>query len=169
MRAVDGGLVSPAMVYRLRQGDVLRLGAPVGDRLSLRRSQGRDLVMVAGGTGVAPLRALVEEIAWHGPPRRVDLFFGARDTHALYDMPALRQLAQMHSWLRVTPLVGADAGTFENRSLAGPVLRAAAWRGRSVYVCGSPTMVSQTVHELAAGRHPPRTAALRRRSVIGDT
>ncbi|WP_181446852.1 globin domain-containing protein [Streptomyces sp. NTH33] len=149
VRAVDGGLVSPALVYGLRQGDVLRLGAPVGNRLTLRPSRGRDLVLIAGGTGLAPLRALVEEIAQHGPQRRVDLFVGARDTHGLYDLPALRQLAQAHPWLRVTPLVGADAGTFDNRSLAGPVLRAAAWRGCSFYVCGSPAMVSATVRDLA--------------------
>jgi NAD(P)H-flavin reductase len=154
VRAVGGGLVSPALVYSLRQGDVLKLGAPVGDRLGLRRSQGRDLVLIGGGTGVAPLRALVEEISWYGPPRRVDLFFGAQDAHGLYDMPMLRQLAEMHPWFRVTPLVGADAGTFDNRSLAGPVLRAADWRGRSVYVCGSPAMVSATVRDLAAGGIP---------------
>jgi NAD(P)H-flavin reductase len=154
VRAVDGGLVSPALVYRVRRGDVLRLGAPVGDRLALRRSQGRDLVLVAGGTGLAPLRALVEEIAWHGPPRRVDLFVGSRDTYGLYDMPTLRQMAQACPWLRVTPLVGADAGTFDDRSLAGPVLRAGGWPDRSFYVCGSPAMVSTTVRELAAGGIP---------------
>ncbi|SHL77081.1 globin domain-containing protein [Actinacidiphila paucisporea] len=154
VRAVDGGLVSPALVYRVRQGDVLRLGAPVGDRLALRRSDGRDLVLIAGGTGLAPLRALVEEIAWHGPPRRVELFFGARDTQGLYDMSALRQLAQAHSWLRVTPLVGADAGTFDNRSLAGPVLRAGVGRDCAHYVCGSPATVAATVRDLATGGIP---------------
>ncbi|MFI9604550.1 globin domain-containing protein [Streptomyces sp. NPDC004069] len=149
VRAIDGGLVSPALVYGLRQGDVLRLGAPVGDRLTLQPSGGRDLVLIGGGTGLAPLRGLVEEIAQHGPPRRVNLFVGARDPHGLYDMPALRHLAQAHPWLRVTPLVGADAGTVDNRSLAGPVLRAAAWSGCSFYVCGSPAMVSATVRDLA--------------------
>jgi ferredoxin-NADP reductase len=64
-------------------------------------------------------------------------------------MAALNQLGRANPWLRITPLVGADAGTFENRSLAGPVLRAAAWSGRSFYVCGSPSMVSATVRELA--------------------
>jgi NAD(P)H-flavin reductase/hemoglobin-like flavoprotein len=149
VRAIDGGLLSPALVYRLRQGDVLRLGAPVGTRLGLRASGGRELVMIAGGTGLAPLRALIEEIAWHGPQRRVDLFFGSRDAQGLYDMPALQQMAQAHPWLRVTPLSGANAGTFDNRSLAVPVLQAANWRGRAFYVCGSPGMVSATVRDLA--------------------
>ncbi|MFI1563798.1 globin domain-containing protein [Streptomyces sp. NPDC020490] len=149
VRAVDGGLVSPALVYGLRRGDVLRLGAPVGGRLTLQASGGRDLVLIAGGTGLAPMRALVEEIAWHGPARGVDLFVGARDARGLYDQQALRQLSEANPWLRVTPLVGADAGTIDNRSLAGPVLRAAHWHGRSFYVCGSPSMVSATVRDLA--------------------
>ncbi|MFF8597247.1 globin domain-containing protein [Streptomyces sp. NPDC015220] len=149
VRAVDGGLVSPALVYGLRQGEVLRLGAPVGGRLTLHPSGGRDLVMIAGGTGLAPLRALIEEMARQGSRRQVDLFVGARDTYGLYDMPALRQLAHAHPWLRITPLVGADAGTLDNRSLAGPVLRTAAWHGRSFYVCGSPATVSATVRDLA--------------------
>lgn len=154
VRAVDGGLVSPALVYGVRQGDVLRLGAPVGDRGTLRASQGRDLVLIAGGTGLAPLRALVEEIAQHGPHRRVDLYVGARDTNGLYDLATLRRLAQSHGWLRVTPLVGADAGTFDQRGLAGPVLRAAAWRDSSFYVCGSSAMVSATVRDLAGAGIP---------------
>ncbi|WP_306192199.1 globin domain-containing protein [Streptomyces sp. MK5] len=154
VRAVDGGLVSPALVYGLRQGDVLRLGAPVGERLTLGPSGGRDLVLIAGGTGLAPMRALVEEIAGSGRQRRVDLFVGARDTHGLYDLPALRQLAHAHPWLHITPLVGADAGTFDNRSLAGPVLRTDDWSGRSFYVCGSPAMVSTTVRDLAQAGIP---------------
>lgn len=154
VRAIDGGLVSPALVYRLRQGDVLRLGAPMGIRLTLRPSEGRDLVMIAGGTGLAPLRALIEEIAWHGPQRRVDLFVGARDSHGLYDMHTLQHLARSHPWLRVTPLVGADAGTFDNRSLAEPVLRAGDWRGRSFYVCGSPATTSATARDLVRAGVP---------------
>jgi NAD(P)H-flavin reductase/hemoglobin-like flavoprotein len=149
VRAIDGGLLSPALVYRARQGDMFKLGAPVGNRLTLKTSENRDLVLIGGGTGIAPMRAMIEEIAWHGPQRRVDLFYGARDQHALYDMPALYHLAQANPWLRVTPLVGANAGTFDNRSLAHPVLRAGDWRGRSFYVCGSPSMVSATVRDLA--------------------
>ncbi|MGW0083549.1 globin domain-containing protein [Streptomyces sp. NPDC003393] len=154
VRAIDGGMVSPALVYGLRRGDTLRLGAPVGDRLRLQPSGGRDLVLVAGGTGLAPMRALVEEIARHGPQRQVDLFVGVRDPQGLYDQPALHRLTEVHPWFRVTPLIGADAGTFDNRSLAGPVLRAAPWRGRSIYVCGSPAMVSATVRDLAGAGIP---------------
>lgn len=154
VRSIDGGLVSPAVVYGLQQGDVVRLGAPMGERITLRASSGRDLVMIAGGTGLAPMRALVEELALSGARRRVDLFFGARDEFGLYDMPALRGLEQTHPWLTVRTVTGPEAGTLDNRSLAGPVLRAGPPPGRAFYVCGSPSMVSATVRDLmGAGIH----------------
>ena len=154
IRSVDGGVVSPSLVYGLHQGDVLRLGAPVGERLTLKASGGRELVMIGGGTGVAPMRALVEELVLSGAQRRVDLFFGAREEHGLYDMPVLRGMEHAHPWLRVWPVFGADAGTYENRSLAGPVLRSGHWAGRSFDVCGSPSMVSATVRDLSAAGIP---------------
>jgi NAD(P)H-flavin reductase/hemoglobin-like flavoprotein len=154
VRSVDGGIVSPAVVYGLQLGDVVRLGAPMGDTLTLERSLGRDLVLVAGGTGLAPMRALVEELTLFGAQRQVDLFFAARDASGLYDLPALRGMEQAHHWFRVHPLVGADAGTLENRSVAGPVLRSGRWDQRAVYVCGSPSMVSATVRELAQAGIP---------------
>jgi NAD(P)H-flavin reductase len=106
-------------------------------------------VLVAGGTGLAPMRALVEELIHFGAQRQVDLFLAARDASGLYDLPVLRGMEQAHPWLRVHPLVGADAGNLENRSVAGPVLRSGRWDQRAVYVCGSPSMVSATVRELA--------------------
>ncbi|MET9549130.1 hypothetical protein ABZY36_28035 [Streptomyces sp. NPDC006627] len=59
VRAVPGGTVSNALVHRARPGDSLRLGPPEGDMV-LRPTAGRDLLFVAGGTGLAPIRALIE-------------------------------------------------------------------------------------------------------------
>src|SRR3712207_8499068 len=41
---------------------------------ALSEESDRDLLLVAGGTGLAPLKALVDQVARQGPPRRVDLF-----------------------------------------------------------------------------------------------
>ncbi|WP_406841645.1 FAD-binding oxidoreductase (plasmid) [Streptomyces sp. AHU1] len=148
VRAVDGGLVSPAIVYGLNEGDVVRLGAPIGSVLTLASSRGRDLVMVAGGTGLAPMRAMIEELAVTGAQRQVDLFVAAREESGFYDLPMLRHMEHSYPWLRVWPLSGSDAGTLEDRSLAKPVLRGGRWDERAFYVCGSPRMVSATVKDL---------------------
>ncbi|MFC7761892.1 FAD-binding oxidoreductase [Catellatospora bangladeshensis] len=54
VRAQPGGELSPALVHQLREGDQVRLGAPVGRRLTLTPGGGRDLLLIAAGTGLAP-------------------------------------------------------------------------------------------------------------------
>ena len=63
VQPIAGGLVSTAAARRLSQGDTVKLAAPVGEQLTLPEN-GRvpDLLMVAGGTGLAPLRAVLEQI-----------------------------------------------------------------------------------------------------------
>ena len=77
VKARDGGPVSSALVRRVGVGDVLRLGPPLG-HLTLHADADRDLLLVAGGMGLAPLKALIDQVARKGPARRVDLFAGFR-------------------------------------------------------------------------------------------
>ena len=95
VKARDGGPVSSALVRRVGVGDVVRLGPPVG-HIALADDSDRDLLLVAGGTGLAPATALIDQVARQGPPRRADLFVGARTEHASYDRVALRRLDQEH-------------------------------------------------------------------------
>src|SRR4029453_17365741 len=91
VKARDGGPVSSALVRKVAVGDVLRLGPPVG-HLALAPESDRDLLLIAGGIGLAPMKALVDQIARHGPARRVDLFLGFRTEDDVYDGPDLRRL-----------------------------------------------------------------------------
>src|SRR3978361_839867 len=88
VKARDGGPVSTALVRQARRGRgagvVCLPGPPVG-HLTLDPESDRDLLLVAGGTGLAPLKALVDQVAKQGPPRRVDLFLGARTEDDFYD------------------------------------------------------------------------------------
>src|SRR5205085_639123 len=84
VKARDGGPVSSALVRRVGVGDVLRLGPPVG-HLTMDESSDRDLLLVAGGMGLAPLKAIVDSVARRGPARRIDLFAGFRTEDQVYD------------------------------------------------------------------------------------
>lgn len=77
VRRVDGGQVSSALLQSVTRGDVVRLGSPLGDRLALDRQASGDLLLIAGGTGLAPLRSVIEQVSRETVPRRVDLFVGA--------------------------------------------------------------------------------------------
>ena len=148
VKARDGGPVSSALVRRVGVGDVLRLGPPVG-HLVLHDDSDRDLLLVAGGLGVAPLKALVDQVARKGPPRRVDLFAGFRTEDHIYDRADLRRLAEENPWLTVTYAVSDDKLTSLEQGAVGEVaVRHGPWLSREVYVAGPTPMVDDTVERL---------------------
>ena len=155
VQAQDGGPVSSALVRQAGVGDLLRLGPPLG-HLALEPESDRDLLLVAGGTGLAPLKALVDQVARQGPQRRVDLFVGARTEERLYDRHALERLDREHPWLTVTLAVSDDKhSAVEQGDVADVVLRHGPWRSRDVYVAGSAPMVEDTVGRLVGSGVPP--------------
>jgi NAD(P)H-flavin reductase len=144
VKARDGGPVSSALVRRVGVGDVLRLGPPIG-HLALDPESDRDLLLVAGGMGLAPMKALVDQVARHGPPRRVDLFVGARNEDQLYDRADLRRLEQENSWLTVTPAVSDDKiSSLEHGNVGEVVMRHGPWLSREVFIAGPAPMVGDT-------------------------
>ncbi len=66
VRSVAGGWVSRAVVAHTQVGDMWRIGPPLG-RLSVDRESDRDVLMVAGGTGITTMTAMLEELC---PVRR---------------------------------------------------------------------------------------------------
>jgi NAD(P)H-flavin reductase len=127
----------------------------VGDRLTLWPAGSSDLLLLASGTGWAPVKALVEQVATEGGGRRVDLYVGARSRMELYDTDAIDKLAVSSPGLTVNYVVGSDPlrpGEFVG--VADRALADGDWRSRHVYVCGSDEMVSHSVGALTrAGYH----------------
>ncbi len=154
VRRVGAGWVSRALVRQTRVGDVLRLGPPVGSMV-LDRSSRRDLVLAGGGTGVSPLRAMVEEMA-RGPARRAHLFFGVRRREQLYDLPALRRLADRNPWLTLVAACSDDP-TFPGEQGTLPELleRYGPWTDHDAYASGSPAMLAATVARFRELGVPP--------------
>ncbi len=148
VRTVPGGQLSPALVYQTRVGDVLRLGSPIGTRLTVPAGSGPDLLLLAGGTGLAPLKAVIEDLANTLSDRKVTLFMGAATRQELYDLPALNQLAEDLRWLQVVPVLSDDPFTDQLGTVADATLQSGPWYDRHVYVCGSPRMVAGTCQSL---------------------
>nr|WP_308286190.1 globin domain-containing protein [Actinomycetospora soli] len=146
VHTVPGGWVSRAIVSHARVGDVWRIGPPMGQMTLDPRSRA-DLLMVAGGTGLAPCRALIEQLMLDGSDRKVALFVGGRTWSSLYDIDTLRRMAQDNPWLTVVPVVEEDGRRYgaETGTLGEVVARYGAWADRQVVVAGSPPMVRSTV------------------------
>jgi NAD(P)H-flavin reductase len=155
VRAVGGGAVSTALVHATRPGDALRLGAPVGEGLTLDDACG-DLVLIAGGTGLAPLKALVHHVDAAGGRRRVTLFWGGRRRPDLYDLPALDAFCR-HDWFDLVLCLSDEVqaeGRIRHGTAVGVALDHGDLAGRDVYVCGSPGMVAGTLAALRAAGVP---------------
>jgi NAD(P)H-flavin reductase/hemoglobin-like flavoprotein len=152
VQRVDGGQVSGPLIRSVNAGDTVKLGAPVGERLTLPEDQDRDLVMVAGGTGLAPLSAVVEQVdrAWQdrGEGPKVHLFHGVTVPWNLYDRERMSRLAGTRQWFDYTEVVSGDPSYPGARGLVGSVAAGQGWQGRTAMVCGGPQMVAHTVQEL---------------------
>ncbi|MFD8479149.1 globin domain-containing protein [Kitasatospora sp. NPDC059673] len=137
VRAVPAGWVSNALVHRARPGDVLRLG-PAEGGMTVDHTAGEHLLCLGGGTGIGPIGALVEEVAAHGAAgRRVEVFYGARRESGLYRLAELRELAELHPWLTVRPVLSEG----DAPALPELVARHAPWHGYAAYLSGPAAMV----------------------------
>ncbi|MFF0476437.1 globin domain-containing protein [Streptomyces sp. NPDC004284] len=154
IRRTGPGGVSDALVAGTRVGDLLRLG-PAQGSMTLEEGLPRDVLIVAGGTGWATAKALLDELAVRGPRgRSAHLFLGARTLDDLYDTAALSELESRHPWLRVVPVIGEGSGASEDGSPADAVARHGDWSGHVAYVSGPPGMVIDTVQRLTAMNLP---------------
>jgi NAD(P)H-flavin reductase/hemoglobin-like flavoprotein len=171
VRLVPGGLVSTAIVNETRGGDRWRLSSPHGG-LRVDRD-GEDVLMVAGSTGLAPLRALIMDLSRFAVNPRIHLFFGARYRCELYDLPTLWQIASHNPWLSVSPVseynsdpswaadypdVTPPRGLHVHQigRLPDVVTKYGAWGDRQILVCGGPAMVNATKAALIAKGAPPQ-------------
>jgi NAD(P)H-flavin reductase len=151
VRMIDGGPVSMALTSTTVVGTDVRLGPPIGVLTLQQPVPDRGLLLIAGSTGLAPLKAIVDQLTAVPQPPDVHLFFGARKTDGLYDLDNLEKLAAQHSWLTVTPAVSADPRfSGETGSLADVVARHGDWSGHDAYIAGPTQMVEDTATRLAA-------------------
>ncbi|MEJ8658402.1 MULTISPECIES: globin domain-containing protein [Streptomyces] len=141
VKAVPAGWVSNALVHHARPGDVLRLGPPAGSMV-VDHTTDNGLLCLGGGTGIAPIKALVEDVAEHGERRPVEVFYGARSNHDLYDIDTMLRLQQSHPWLQVRPVVDGRAQLPDAVREYGP------WNEYDAYLSGPVGMIRSGVDAL---------------------
>ena len=106
VRHVPGGAFSEAVFGTLREGALLKLEGPLGR--FLYRSGPEPVIFIAGGTGFAPIKAMLSRALAEEPSRALHLYWGARDAAGIYEGALLRDWADRHPGLRIhTVLSGA--------------------------------------------------------------
>ncbi|HWM39597.1 MAG TPA: globin domain-containing protein [Streptomyces sp.] len=157
VKAVPTGWVSSALVHRARPGDVVRLGPPSGS-MTVDHATDSGMLCLGGGTGIAPIKAMVEDVVQHGRTRPVEIFYGARSDHDLYDLETMLRLEQQHRWLSVRPVVATGAGSAYRNVLSGQlpdaVRQYGPWSSYDGYLSGPPGMIRSGVDALVEAGVP---------------
>jgi NAD(P)H-flavin reductase/hemoglobin-like flavoprotein len=157
VRAVPGGLVSGSLVHNTRAGDTVLLGQAQGE-MTLPAGRDADLLCIAGGTGLAPLKAIIEGVICASGPgrhRKISLLFGARAEEGLYDLPELRVLESIYPALTVIPVVSHQPGFAGAKGMLPDVTaKSATCEDREIFISGPDDMVRETAR-LLAGRVGP--------------
>jgi NAD(P)H-flavin reductase/ferredoxin len=148
VRRVRGGRVSAAIGRGIRAGHRVTIEGPLGTAF-LRPASKKRLVLVAGGTGFAPIWSIATAAVQEYRHRRIDVVVGARTVKSLYMMDALCILARCPS-VTIMPVVEAP----QNLSTVirtGNVIDyvPALCADDTVHTCGSPRLVD-AVSRLAA-------------------
>lgn len=143
VKAVPAGWVSGALVHRARPGDIIRLGPSAGS-MTVDHTTDSGLLCLGGGTGIAPIKALVEDVAEHGEQRSVDVFYGARTDDDLYDIDTMLRLQQSHPWLSVRAIIDQQS----RLQLPDAVRAYGPWHEYDAYLSGPPGMIRSGVDTL---------------------
>jgi CDP-4-dehydro-6-deoxyglucose reductase len=84
IRHVDGGDFTGFVFDELQERDILRLEGPQGNFFVRNDQPERPMIMVGGGTGFAPLKAMIENLLEQGDRREIHLYWGTRTSEEMY-------------------------------------------------------------------------------------
>lgn len=155
VRVVPGGWVSTALAQRTPVGAELVLGPPRGS-MTLPAPRPRSLLCLAGGTGLAPIKALVEETLRTSPDADITLVHGARRRRDLYDGEDLARLAALSGRLRLLTPVSDDPDHRPSQTVADAIGPLDVMDSPATFVCGPAEMVLATLNRLAEWKLHPR-------------
>ena len=144
IRRIPGGNFTEHVFTAMKERDLLRINGPHGS-FFLREDSRKPMLLVAGGTGFAPIKAVVEHAIAMGTTRPMALYWGARREEDLYLRTLAEGWAERHPWFRFVPVLSEPDAAWSGRT---GLVHAAAMRdvpdlsGHQAYVCGAPAMVA---------------------------
>ncbi len=144
IRLMPGGRFTTHVFEKMKEGDKVKFEGPIGD-FALRESE-RPIVFVAGATGFAPVKSMVEDAFKRGLKREIHLYWGVKQLKDLYlpDLP--KQWASDHANFHFIPVLSEPAPEDAWTGRTGLVHEAILedfpeLKGHEIYACGSVRMV----------------------------
>ena len=162
IRHVPGGYFSGQLFNEFKGREILRIEGPLGN-FFLREDSDKPIIFVAGGTGFAPIKAVIEHAFHHAIDRQIVLYWGVRSRADLYlpDLPAEWQ--RRHSNFTFIPVLSDPLPDDRWPGRTGFVHKAvmtdfADLSGYQVYACGGPAMIDVARREFTELRRLPPEA-----------
>jgi CDP-4-dehydro-6-deoxyglucose reductase, E3 len=151
---VQNGSVSNHVYQRLNVGDVIQIETPQGSNHSFL-DEGRPLIGIVGGTGYAPMQAILEDWTTLGLHKEVHLYWGSRLPSGFYAMRAAVRLVSSFPRSTFTPVVSSgnlDDGWTGRRGLVhlAALSDFSDLRNADVFVCGPPGLVDAAERDCLA-------------------
>ena len=146
IRHLPGGLFTEQVFTTMKERDILRFEAPLGT-FFLREDSAKPMLLLASGTGFAPLKAIVEQMIVLGSSRPMVLYWGGRRPPDLYMDALCRAWAATLPHFRYVPVLSEPQPDDQWPGRTGFVHRAVMddlpdLSGYQVYACGAPVMVA---------------------------
>jgi CDP-4-dehydro-6-deoxyglucose reductase len=160
IRYMPGGLFTEHVFHTMKERDILRFEGPHGS-FFLREESDKPIVLLASGTGFAPVKALMEHLIHLKSARPVSLYWGGRRPHDLYMNELCEQWQAILPDFRYVPVV-SDPLPEDNWSGRTGFVHAAVMQdlpdlsGHQVYACGAPIVVDSARRDyVALAKLPP--------------
>jgi CDP-4-dehydro-6-deoxyglucose reductase len=154
IREVGGGEFTASVFGQMREKDMLRIEGPLGT-FFLRSGTERPVILIAGGTGFAPAKSIIEAALAQGLARDFHLYWGARARADLYLHELAQSWAARHANVQYTPVLSAPqaGGGAPWQGRTGWVHDAVAadhpdLAGFDVYAAGPPAMIAAVKRDL---------------------
>jgi NAD(P)H-flavin reductase/ferredoxin len=154
VRRVPGGRFTTRVFESMKVGDKLRFEGPLGEFI-LHEPSDRPLIFVAGATGFAPVKSLLEQAFRMGIKRPMYLYWGVRKRRDFYLFDLPQRWAEQHPNFHFVPVLSEPGPDDEWTGRTGLVHEAILadfpdLSGHSVYACGSLNMVAAAVPDFIA-------------------
>jgi ferredoxin-NADP reductase len=167
---LEDGEVSPYLTEDVRPGDEIEVRGPVGGYFVWDKADGGPLMLLAGGSGVVPLRAILRHRARLGDPVPVRLLYSSRTWADVIYRAELDQQSEgvtvIHALTRQQP----PGWTGYSRRVDDKMLAEVAWPAAQTplaYVCGPTSFVEAVANGLVGLGYPPRRVKTERFGATG--
>ncbi|WP_246538139.1 NADH:ubiquinone reductase (Na(+)-transporting) subunit F [Saccharopolyspora endophytica] len=157
VRRTPGGIATDGWMFAgLAVGERVELKGPLGD-FGMPVAQEEPAILIAGGTGLAPLKSIVRHALAHDLAPELHLYHGGRSRQDLYDVEFFEDLAREHPNFGYRPCLSEEDWEGATGLVTDVVLADfRSCRGLSAYLCGPPGMVEAGVKALKRRRMAPR-------------